>query len=273
MPPDPIDPHVIRRDAGIATFEHLAVVDTTMERARELAADPCTPLPAAVVADRQERGRGRRGARWWQPEGSLVASLVLDAASAGGGVVRPTWSLACGVALAEAVMALEPTIAAGVRWPNDVEVDGGKLAGILVEATPGGRVVFGVGVNTTGSAAQAPPEIGQAVRTVPDLVGRTIPRALLLCELVPRLRGLLAGMSRDESLLPVRYRPLCTLTGRDVTVYRGLEAGMSGDRVHGLCLGIDRRGALVLETTTGRLHVESGTLSDPSAAWRGPDGG
>ncbi|MEI6239852.1 MAG: biotin--[acetyl-CoA-carboxylase] ligase [Planctomycetia bacterium] len=266
MIPDPIDSTVLHAQAGIATFEHLDEAETTMDRARAVAADPATPLPALVVADRQVCGRGRRGARWWQPEGALVASLVLDGAVVGGSPIRPTWSLACGVALAEALASVEPALAPRVRWPNDVEIDGGKLAGILVETVPGGRVIFGIGVNTTGSAAEAPAGIGRRIATVPDVVGRGLPREQVLVAFVPRLIALLAGMAAADGLLVARYRPLCSLTGSDVTVYRGLG---TGDTVRGPCLGIDRYGALVLDTVAGRLHVESGSLSDPAAAWHG----
>ena len=265
---DPIDPDALRARAGVATFIHLAEADSTMDRARALAVDPATPLPAAVVADRQLAGRGRRGARWWQPPGSLAVSLVLDAA-AGGGEVRPTWSLACGVALAEALVALEPALVPRVRWPNDIEVDGSKLAGILVEMVPRCRAIFGVGVNTTGRAADAPAGIGRTVATLPDLVGHPVPRQRLLEAFVPRLLALLAEVASDPDALAARYRPLCALTGRDVTVFRGPTPGGGPDRVHGPCLGIDRYGALVIDTVAGRLHLESGSLTDPAAAWRG----
>jgi len=269
MIPDPIDPDALRTHTGVATLVHLAEADSTMDVARALAADPATPLPAAVVADRQLAGRGRRGARWWQPPGSLAVSLVLDA-SVGGGEVRPTWSLACGVALAEALAALEPALEPRVRWPNDIEVDGAKLAGILVEMVPGGRAIFGIGVNTTGRAADAPAGIGRAVATLPDLVGDPLPRQRLLEAFVPRLLALLAAMAADPDTLAARYRPLCALAGRDVAVFRGPTAGGGAERVHGPCLGIDRYGALVIDTIAGRLHIESGSLTDPADVWRGP---
>jgi BirA family biotin operon repressor/biotin-[acetyl-CoA-carboxylase] ligase len=265
MIPDAIDPDALRARAGIATFIHLAEADSTMDRARTVAADPAIPLPAAVVADRQHAGRG---ARWWQPPGSLAMSLVLDAA-VGGGEVRPTWSLACGVALADALMALEPTLEPRVRWPNDIEVEGAKLAGILVEMVAGGRVIFGVGVNTTGRAADAPAGIGRAIATLPDLVGHPLPRQRLLEAFVPGLLELLAEIANDPDTLAARYRPLCGLTGRDVTVFRGPSSGEGPDRIQGPCLGIDRYGALVIDTIAGRLHLESGSLTDPAAAWHG----
>lgn len=259
---DPIDPAVLHA-AGLATVEILAETGSTMERARELAAAGACLLPAIVIAERQTAGRGRRGAHWWQPPGSLAASLVVEAVAAGG--PPPTWSLACGVAVAETLRALEPEAAAMVRWPNDVEVAGRKLAGILVEVVSSGRVVFGIGVNTTGSAAAAPPALAARVATLPDLTGRSLPRGRLLAALVPRLRGLLAAVAADPEELPGRYRPLCGLTGRRITIHVGVE------RHTGTCRGIDVSGALVLDTAAGPMSFVSGSLTDPADVWRGGD--
>ena len=191
-----------------------------MDRARRIAADPLVRLPAAVIADRQTGGRGRRGAAWWQPTGSLAASLVVDGSAVAGGVT-PTWSLACGVALAETIRDLEPAVAARVRWPNDVEVAGRKLAGILVETAADGRAVFGVGVNTSGRASDAPEPLRDRVITLPDVTGRTMPRQRLLAALVPRLLDMLGRLAAEPRMLGRRYRPLCSLTGSDVRVFVG----------------------------------------------------
>ncbi|MCE9629686.1 MAG: biotin--[acetyl-CoA-carboxylase] ligase [Planctomycetia bacterium] len=256
---DTIDPERLKRAAGLATVEVLAEACSTMDRARELAADPTCPLPAAVVADRQTLGRGRRGARWWQPPESLAVSLVVDAAVG----PRPIWSLACGVAVAEAIRSLEPSVAAVVRWPNDIEVDGRKLAGILVETAAVGRTIFGIGVNTTGSVQAAPKGLRHRLVTLPDLTGRPLPRQRLLAAVVPRLLMLLADLEADSNALASRYRPLCTLDGTFVRVH-------SADGVQsGTCRGIAEDGSLVLDTAAGRVFLRSGSLTPPGDEWRG----
>lgn len=274
---DPIDPDALLSHGGLATFEHYGEVDTTMARARAIAHDRSTPLPAAVVADRQSLGRGRRGARWWQPPGSLTTSIVLDGAVAGlaprQAEPRPTWSLACAVALAEAIMALEPSIDPRVRWPNDLESGGRKLAGILVETAPHGRAIFGIGVNTTGSAADAPMAIRHRVATIPDRAGRGLAREPLLVAFLPRFLRLLAETTADPHALVDRYAPLCGLTGREVSVFRGVETGGAEGAITGRCLGIDIDGAIVIETLAGRLHLASGSLTHPGDVWHGEDGG
>ena len=261
---DPIAEAWLRAAAGVATVEVLAEADSTMDRARQIAADPLARLPAAVIADRQTGGRGRRGAAWWQPPGSLAMSLVIDGSSMAGGVT-PTWSLACGVALAETIRDLEPSVAARVRWPNDIEVAGRKLAGILVETAADGRAVFGVGVNTSGRASDAPEPLRDRVITLPDVTGRIMPRQRLLAALLPRLLDVLGRLAADPRMLGRRYRPLCSLTGCDVRVF-------VGDTIHaGLCRGIDDGGGLVVETDTGRTVVRSGSLTPPGGEWRGDD--
>ncbi len=263
---DSLDPDSICRAAGLSRLEVLAEATSTMDRAREVACGVDAPLPMAVVAERQTAGRGRRGARWWQSPGSLATSLVIDAArvAEAGKPVSPLWSLACGVALAESIIDLEPMVEARVRWPNDVVARGRKLAGILVETAPGGRVIFGIGVNTTGSATDAPAPLRQRVGTLPDLTGRTLGRGRLLVAFIPRFLSLLGETSRDPGVLVERYRPLCSLSGSEVTVHRE-----EGRRLTGVCHGIDADGALVLDTAVGLVHLVSGSLTDPLEVWRG----
>ena len=263
LPPadDPIDVEWLRASSGLELVEVLPEAASTMDRSREIAADPRALLPAAVIADRQTAGRGRRGAAWWQPPGSLAVSIVVDASASIDGA-RPIWSLACGVAVAESIRLLEPTVEPRVRWPNDVEVAGKKLAGILVEAAAGGRAIFGVGVNTTGTAAAAAAPLRPRVATLPDLTGRPLARQRFLAAFVPRLLDLLAA-SAVTAAVADRYRPLCGLTGGPIRVF-------AGERIHeGLCRGIADDGGLMVETATGTVVIHSGSLAAPGSEWRG----
>jgi BirA family biotin operon repressor/biotin-[acetyl-CoA-carboxylase] ligase len=235
-----------------------------MDVARRMAAAAEPRLPLLVIADRQSSGRGRRGAGWWQAPGSLAVSLVVNPYAVGAGSVPPaSWSLACGVALAEAIRHCEPTVEAVVRWPNDVEVDGRKLAGILVESVAGPGVIFGVGVNTTGTAIDAPEAIRHRVVTIPDVTGHAMTRQKLLEAFIPRLFSLLADMAKEPAALIPRYRPLCCLTGRAVTIH-------VGDVRHaGICQGIADDGQLVLDTPQGPMQFASGSLTPPEDVWSG----
>lgn len=95
-----------------------------------------------LVADRQHAGRGRAGREWHDGHGNFMGSTVV--ALRPGDPLAPTLSLVAGVALHRAVAPLAD--AAYLKWPNDVLIDGAKLAGILTERA-GQFVVVGIGVN------------------------------------------------------------------------------------------------------------------------------
>ena len=140
------------------TLENVVSVRTvgsTNEVGRQLAArmlaDDNEILPTAIVADRQEGGRGRAGRRWESPEGSLAVSLLLPWPE-GPERVRLPLEIAIPLArkLSEA-FGLEIRL----KWPNDLVVGGRKLGGILIETRTSedgeGAAVVGVGLNATTS--------------------------------------------------------------------------------------------------------------------------
>jgi BirA family biotin operon repressor/biotin-[acetyl-CoA-carboxylase] ligase len=122
--------------AGDAEVIRLESVTSTQDVARTL------PIGSIVIADHQTAGRGRLDHRWEAPpRTALLASFVL--------APNPLLSLAAGVAAAEAC-------GGGVRlkWPNDLLLDGRKVGGILVEASPA-KAICGIGINLTWAPAGA----------------------------------------------------------------------------------------------------------------------
>jgi BirA family biotin operon repressor/biotin-[acetyl-CoA-carboxylase] ligase len=123
---------------------HLRETGSTNERARALAVTGA-PHGTLVTAGRQTAGRGRQGRPWTSPPGSLSLSLVLR----GHDALLP---LRAGLAVADLAGA-----EARVKWPNDVLVAGGKVAGVLAEGRPQeGWAVLGIGVNVAVDAAALP---------------------------------------------------------------------------------------------------------------------
>jgi BirA family transcriptional regulator, biotin operon repressor / biotin---[acetyl-CoA-carboxylase] ligase len=135
---------------------HLCRTESTNTVARELAARGA-PHGTLVTADEQTAGRGRQGRAWSAPAGaSLLCSWVIRDPPA------PLLSLAAGVAVAE--LAGER---ARVKWPNDVLIDGRKLAGILVEGRPQERwAVLGIGINVALRPEQLPEELRDRAATL-----------------------------------------------------------------------------------------------------------
>ena len=191
------------------------------------------PEGTVVLADHQTEGRGRRGRRWTAPRGTaLLFSVILHPALT---LARwPEIPLAAGCAVAEGLEAVAP-VSAKLKWPNDVLVDGSKLAGILAEGAAGiaPHVVLGVGVNVSQCDADWPTDLAGRARSLAGL-GLTVSREELLTAILARLDvwyGLLHG-----GFEPVRnaWRQL-GLLGLGVPLAEGegtsVDLGPGGDLV------------------------------------------
>jgi BirA family transcriptional regulator, biotin operon repressor / biotin---[acetyl-CoA-carboxylase] ligase len=144
--------------------------------------DHDAPEGAVAVAEIQTEGRGRLGRKWEAPaHTSILVSLVLRP-----GVPAPQLpelSLIAGEAVAAALREAAG-VEATVKFPNDVLVDGRKVAGVLAEASDG-RVVLGIGVNVNQSAGELPPEVDATSLRL--ATGRSFERAPLLASILERL--------------------------------------------------------------------------------------
>ncbi|HTT94492.1 MAG TPA: biotin--[acetyl-CoA-carboxylase] ligase [Solirubrobacterales bacterium] len=145
------------RGSGFGSpHRHFARVGSTNTVARELAAAGA-PRGTVVTAGEQTAGRGRQGRSWTAPPGSaLLYSTILRPLEPRHSVLP----LAVSLAVCEAAEQLRPGIRCQVKWPNDIHLDGRKLAGILIEARPqDGWAVIGVGLNLTIAPAAFPPDL------------------------------------------------------------------------------------------------------------------
>ncbi len=212
---------------------HFRLTDSTNARARELAGRGA-PHGTVVTAAEQSAGRGRQGRTWTAPAGrALLCSVVIRDPPR----LLP---LAAGVAVAETV---GPD--AQIKWPNDVLVDGRKVAGILVEARLQERwAVVGIGLNVAVSEADFPAELRDRAGTLglePDAIEPTL--AALLRALERRLAA-----DSDAVLEAVRSRD----------ALRGREVRWSGQV--GIGAGIDGDGRLVLRTEDGEARLDAGEV-------------
>jgi BirA family transcriptional regulator, biotin operon repressor / biotin---[acetyl-CoA-carboxylase] ligase len=223
---------------------------STMDDARALAREGCA-AGTVVMAGFQEKGRGRvPGRTWLSPAGqSLLATVILDIP--GLGFPLSELPLRAGVAAAEAV-----EDASGVRgeikWPNDLVVDGRKLAGLLCE-THAGSALVGVGINCAQAAF--PPEISGSACSLFQLCGRAVLPETLLAALLIRLKEEVEGHAWRERLLARLYRlggpvRVC-MPGSDMVV-------------EGTVRGVDARGGLELLLSDGRCRtLYQGEISPP----------
>jgi BirA family biotin operon repressor/biotin-[acetyl-CoA-carboxylase] ligase len=238
---------------------HLRRTTSTNERARALA-ESGAPHGTVVTASEQTAGRGRQGRTWMAPPGRslLVSVLVRDpprllplaAGAAVAGAADEALAVADATAAPGATAA--PTGPAGaarlvqIKWPNDVLLDGGKVAGILVEGRPQeGWAVVGIGLNVAVAESDFPPE----------LAGRAATLGLGPEDIEPTLRTLLARLEHwlaaDAETLLTEIRARDALLGRPVR-WAGGEG--RGD-------GIDGDGRLVVLTAGGgRVALDAGEV-------------
>jgi BirA family biotin operon repressor/biotin-[acetyl-CoA-carboxylase] ligase len=222
---------------------HLRLTASTNDRARELAAAGARH-GTVVTAREQSAGRGRQGRTWSAPAGqALLFSVVLRDPPR----LLP---LVAAVAVAE-----EAGREALVKWPNDVLIDGRKVAGILAEGRPQeGWAVLGVGLNVAIDPLVLPPELHDSAGTL----GRDE------ADVEPTLARLLTGLERWLDAPPGEM--LEALRARDAL--RGQAISWTGGR--GTAGGIDGEGRLVVlgpdRTRTaldaGEVHLDGrvGTL-------------
>jgi len=212
---------------------HHRCTDSTNERARRLASGGA-PHGTLVTADEQTAGRGRQGRAWIAPPGSAVLmSVVLRRF----GEMLP---LAAGVAVCEAL-----PVPALVKWPNDVWVEGRKVAGVLVEGRPLEEwAVLGIGVNV--GVSEFPAELRESATSL-------------------RREGLDIG--NEEllgSLLVSLERWLGRSAGEVLAAWRSIDA-LRGETVHwaagsGQAAGINNAGALLVDTGSGQVALDAGEV-------------
>jgi BirA family transcriptional regulator, biotin operon repressor / biotin---[acetyl-CoA-carboxylase] ligase len=210
---------------------HLRATGSTNDRARELAAGGA-PHGTLVTASAQSAGRGRQGRTWSAPPGdALLLSLVLRE-------LHPLLPLAAGLAVAR--------VAGGqVKWPNDVLLDGRKVAGTLAEGRPQeGWAILGIGLNVAVRPGDLPPDVAARAATL----GR--PRT----DIPVVLRELLAELERALALphaaLLDELRARDALLGAPVTWSGGAGTGA----------GIDDDGRLLVRTAGGVVALDAGEV-------------
>jgi BirA family transcriptional regulator, biotin operon repressor / biotin---[acetyl-CoA-carboxylase] ligase len=222
---------------------HYTRTDSTNTRARELAAAGA-PHGTVVTAAEQIAGRGRQGRTWSAPAGK---ALLYSA------IVRPLCErhmllpLAVPLAVCEAAAELQPGIKCGVKWPNDIQIEGRKLAGILIEARPqDGWSVLGVGLNLTISPEEFPFDLRDKAVSIFDSSEGS---PLIATEVLNRY--LAHWVEAEAETVLAGWRERDALRGREV----------SWDGGSGVADGVDDRGYLLVIGPDGsRISVGAGEV-------------
>ncbi|MBI3884968.1 MAG: biotin--[acetyl-CoA-carboxylase] ligase [Opitutae bacterium] len=229
----------------------LPTVDSTNNEAeRRLAAGEQTPF--VIFANAQTHGRGRRGRPWHSAaNGNLYATFVfrpqLEPAR------MQDFTLWMGLNVCELV-ANFCKLTPGLKWPNDLHLDGKKAGGILTEARIDADqirdLVFGLGLNINGRHADLPRELQRTATSLAEATGAPVDLSRFAAALIGRM------LSAYDAFLDGSYRDTFTalwnrydvLREKPVTVIQGTRT------VSGIAAGIDAEGSLILRTAGGKTE-------------------
>ena len=214
---------------------------------QELAKERELPCGTVVVADRQKKGKGRKGRRWESQEGGLYFSFVLCEKDFRDFIQLP---LVVGFALS---LYLEHVgVKTGIKWPNDVYARGKKISGVLVEKSAG-RIVVGVGLNVNQESF--PKELEVGATSIRLITGREYDRRDIL-------RGVLDSISDNVNLYRLEgFEPFKEKI-EDRLLFKGEEVVILGDKPEvGILIGIDEEGFLLLHTPAGEKRIVAGDVS------------
>jgi BirA family biotin operon repressor/biotin-[acetyl-CoA-carboxylase] ligase len=241
---DQLETLVVGRE--ILAFDALPSTNTTLrEQALRGVAEGLV-----AIADEQTAGRGRRGRAWTAPAGSSLLMSIL---------LRPTWlepadgfllTMLAAVAVAEALEATT-ALAVELKWPNDVQVDGRKLAGILVEfeADSANRTrwaIIGCGINVNWQPDES---VGQAATSVAAASGQPCERATLL-------RAVLQAFDRQYIALRTGRREALRAAwlGRLTTLGQRVSVELADTTFEGVASDVDAAGGLLVRLDDGTIR-------------------
>ena len=241
-------------------FVYRPVSESTMEDARRMQGRFRLTNGALLLTETQTAGRGRAGRNWVSPpDVNLYFTLILTPPPEGVRSLAPVTPLAVAHAIEELAAGLGVDLKPDLKWPNDVLIDGKKVAGLLVETTTNDEgtlvALVGVGVNVNVEVAGYP-EISDIATSLRDRFGFSVPREELLAAFCNHFEALY------ETALAGSLAPFEEWRRRLVNLGQPVVANGSVARIEGVAVDVDTEGALVIEQADGRrLTVEAGDVT------------
>lgn len=210
--------------------------------------------PTWIIADRQTAGHGRRGRPWAMPEGNFAATLLMPVTGAPDQAALRSFTAALALDDAFAAATGQPARFA-LKWPNDVLLNGGKVAGILLEGIGGAggisHLAIGIGVNLAAAPGAGEVE-ARALRPV-SLLSETGARVTphdFLDLLAP------AFAAREESFATYGFAPTRSAwLARAARLGETVTARTARDEITGTFETVDEAGHIVLNTPQGRRAI------------------
>ncbi|HYA15181.1 MAG TPA: biotin--[acetyl-CoA-carboxylase] ligase [Syntrophales bacterium] len=236
---------------GKVDIAYFRETDSTNLRAKLLASDGA-PEGTVVVAESQTRGRGRRGRSWFSPSGEgIYTSIILRPSISPN--EAPKLTLMASVAVAETLLSMTSLKNINIKWPNDILINGRKIAGILTEISMEmdriDYIVVGVGINVNTPYKSLPLDIQDIATSVLMETGKPFPRIALLRAYLEWLE-IYYDTFKTRGFEPImnRWKSLADIVGHRVSVDMI-------DRVRvGEVIDIDKDGFLILKEDAGSIE-------------------
>lgn len=251
--PDLLFPNEIREGLDTKVFGKRDIVyftetDSTNTRAKDLAARGA-PEGTLVISERQTKGRGRKGRSWFSPsQGGIYTSLILRPSISPS--EAPKITLLSAVVVAETLRSLTG-LSAIIKWPNDILINGKKIAGILTEMSTEmdsiDHIVVGLGLNV--NTPSFPDDIREKATSIFIETGKHFPRVRFIQEYLKWYEEYYEIFKRT-GFEPVikRWKELTNIIGQRITVE------MVSKKYSGEVQDIDKDGVLILKDNKGKSH-------------------
>ena len=249
--PDTLEPVKIK--AGLKTgiigknIQYFKETKSTNIIAREIAG--LVEEGTVVIAESQTGGRGRLGRKWISPEGGIWLSIIIKPRIQPSHA--PSITLLAGVSVAKTIRSYG--LEAGIKWPNDVLINGKKVCGILTEIE--GEIdlidycVVGIGIDANVDIEAFPEEIRENSTSLKKELGHEIDRVEFVQRLLLEFEGLyLKSQKEGFSSILEEWRDMSATIGEWVKITTQTRT------IYGEAIGVDNEGALILETGEGKLE-------------------
>ena len=202
----------------------------------------------AIFAEEQTAGRGRAGNKWLSLRGeSILCSVLLTKSKSGAELL----SLASAVAVAEAIGKTGPN-QCRVKWPNDIILNGKKVAGILLESKVHNQktvYIIGVGINCHQRKTSFPDELRKTATSI-DIESKTVcDRVSLAKRVLTSIEQWISIAEKNSRKVIERWSRLSIQLGHRVTVV------FNGRKFSGNCIGIDPEKGLILQLDRGGVRM------------------
>ncbi len=203
-----------------------------------------------IFTEEQTAGRGRAGNKWQSGRSdSVLCSILLTANTLNAELL----SLSCAVAVAEAIGKTRRAGAeAKIKWPNDIILNGKKVAGILVESKPdngGSAFIIGVGINCHQQRDSLPVDLREIATSIDIESHSTVDRISLAKRLLSSIDQWLETAEKNGRKVTDRWRKLSIQLGHRVTL------AFNGKKFTGKCIGIDPEKGLILQLDSGGVRM------------------